>query len=170
MPFPEHIRLAPLTENDFETLARLAEAIWRSHYIKIISHEQIEYMLSGRYVPEKLRAYLGSDDRWLDLLWQGDEAIGYCSYALTGRPDEMKLEQLYLLPSLHGKGLGGEMLRHIEMQARGRDMKSLMLTVNKHNAGSIAVYRKAGFAIREEARFDIGAGFVMDDYIMAKVL
>jgi diamine N-acetyltransferase len=170
MPFPEHTRLVPIIEKDFATLARLAEVIWRSHYIQIITGEQIEYMLAGRYVPEKLRTYLGSDKRWLELLWQGGEAIGYCSYALTERADEMKLEQLYLLPTLHGKGLGGEMLRHVEQQARGKGMKSLMLTVNKHNAGSIAVYRKAGFTIREEARFDIGAGFVMDDYIMAKVL
>ncbi len=170
MPLPEHTRLVPIVENDFATLARLAETIWRSHYIKIITAEQIEYMLAGRYVPEKLRAYLGSDKRWLELLWQGDQAIGYCSYSITENPDEMKLEQLYLLPTLHGRGLGGEMLRHVELQARNKGMKSLMLTVNKYNSGSIAVYRKAGFYIREEASFDIGAGFVMDDYIMAKVL
>lgn len=170
MPFPERTRLIPITENDFATLARLAETIWRSHYIKIITREQIEYMLAGRYVPEKLRAYLGSDRRWLKLLWQGDEAIGYCSYSITENPDEMKLEQLYLLPGLHGQGLGGEMLRHVESQARAKGMKSLMLTVNKHNAGSIAVYRKAGFTVREEARFDIGNGFVMDDYVMSKAL
>lgn len=170
MPFPENTRLIPLTENDFTTLARLAETIWRSHYIKIITREQIEYMLAGRYVPEKLRAYLGSDTRWLEMLWQGDQAIGYCSYALTEAAGEMKLEQLYLLPALHGKRLGGAMLQHVEAQARDKGMKSLMLTVNKHNAGSIAVYRKAGFTVREEARFDIGNGFVMDDYVMVKIL
>ena len=62
------------------------------------------------------------------------------------------------------------MLRHVESQARDQGMASLMLTVNKHNAGSIAVYRKAGFTVREEARFDIGNGFVMDDYVMEKRL
>ena len=170
MPLPNDVRLEPLTEADFGTLSDLANTIWRSHYISIISAEQIEYMLAGRYVPEKLCAYIGSDVRWLDLLWQGDLAIGYCSYALTEKPDEMKLEQLYLLPALHGKGLGGAMLRHVESRARDKGMASLMLTVNKHNAGSIAVYRKAGFTVREEARFDIGNGFVMDDYVMEKRL
>ena len=170
MPLPNDVRLEPLTAADFGTLSDLANIIWRSHYIRIISAEQIEYMLAGRYVPEKLRAYIGSDSRWLDLLWQGCQAIGYCSYALTEKPDEMKLEQLYLLPALHGKGLGGAMLRHVESQARDHGMASLMLTVNKHNAGSIAVYRKAGFTVREEARFDIGNGFVMDDYVMEKRL
>ncbi len=172
MPGREHFnaRLAPITEADFETLARLGEAIWRLHYSKIISMEQIDYMLSGRYTAEKLRAYLNADDRWLELLWLDRRAVGYCSHAISSAPGEMKLEQLYLLEECRGKGLGGLMLRHVETRARARACRVLMLTVNKHNADSIAVYRKSGFAVREEAVFDIGNGYVMDDYVMEKVL
>jgi len=44
----------------------------------------------------------------------------------------------------------------------------VVLAVNKKNAKAIAAYRKHGFAIRESAVTDIGSGFVMDDYVMAK--
>ena len=44
------------------------------------------------------------------------------------------------------------------------------VTVNKANAASIAVYRKRGFSVRSELRLEIGAGFVMDDYVMSKRL
>ena len=44
------------------------------------------------------------------------------------------------------------------------------LTVNKGNTDSIAVYLKSGFVVREEAVFDIGSGYVMDDYVMEKRL
>lgn len=169
-----HSRLDAVTAADFETLARLAEAIWRAHYTRIIGSAQIDYMLAGRYTPGKLRLYLNADDRWLLLLRTdsptGSRAIGYCSYALTDNPGEMKLEQLYLLPELHGQGLGKLMLRHVEEQASARGRSTLMLQTNKRNDIAIAFYRKAGFTVREEAVFDIGGGFVMDDYLMEKVL
>jgi ribosomal protein S18 acetylase RimI-like enzyme len=163
-------RLDAITAADFETLARLAETIWRSHYTKIISNAQIDYMLGERYTPEKLRLYLNADDRWLMLLHIDDRAVGYCSYALTGTPGEMKMEQLYLLPEFHGKGLGSLMLRHVEEQSRLRGCTTLMLQTNKRNDIAIAFYRKAGFTVREEAVFDVGGGFVMDDYVMEKLL
>lgn len=167
-------RLDAMTAADFETLARLAEAIWRTHYTRIIGSAQIDYMLAERYTPEKLRLYLNADDRWLMLLRidspTGSRAVGYCSYALTENPGEMKLEQLYLLPELHGQGLGKLMLRHVEEQARARGRSTLVLQTNKRNDIAIAFYRKAGFTVREEAVFDIGNGFVMDDYVMEKVL
>jgi ribosomal protein S18 acetylase RimI-like enzyme len=167
--------LDALTAADFEELAQLAETIWRAHYKKIISSAQIAYMLAGRYTPERLRLYLNADDRWLTLLRVGNETIGYCSNALTDdpggmKPVEMKLEQLYLLPELHGKGFGKLMLRHVEEQAKARGCRTLLLQVNKHNDIAVDFYRKAGFIVREEAVFDIGNGFVMDDYVMEKAL
>ena len=82
----------------------------------------------------------------------------------------MKLEQLYLLEALRGRGLGAYMLDAAEDAARRHGRHTLVLTVNKHNAGSIAVYKQRGFTLREQAVFDIGNGFVMDDYVMAKRL
>jgi len=163
-------RLDAVTEADFGTLAHLGETIWLAHYPKIISVEQINYMLAGRYTPEELRRYVDSEDRWLDLLSLGDRRVGYCSYARTSTPGEMKLEQLYLLQEFQGRGLGGFMLRHVEDRTRGFGLNVLSLQVNKHNVDAIAVYRKAGFTVREEAIFDIGNGFVMDDYVMEKIL
>ena len=174
------ISLAALTAADFETLAQLAEKIWRAHYTKIIGSAQVDYMLADRYTPEKLRLYLDADDRWLMLLRMDDRAVGYCSYALAENPGEMKppeiksgemkLEQLYVLPELQGQGLGRLMLRHFEEQARARGCRTLVLQVNKRNDIAVAFYRKAGFSVREEAVFDIGNGFVMDDYVMEKAL
>ena len=97
-------------------------------------------------------------------------ASGYCSYSLSEAPEELKLEQLYLLAQCRGTGLGRVMLEHVEARARELGRHVIMLTVNKHNTGSIAVYRKSGFTVREEAVFDIGNGFVMDDFVMEKRL
>jgi ribosomal protein S18 acetylase RimI-like enzyme len=163
-------RLEALTEADFEAVANLGATIWRSHYSKIVSMAQIDYMLAERCAPEYLRSYLDSGIRWFEILWVGEKSFGYCSYSLASNPSEMKLEQIYLLEEYRGKGLGGLMLRHVEAEALKKNVRLLMLQVNKNNKDSIAIYRKAGFQVREEAIFDIGNGYFMDDYVMEKTI
>ncbi len=163
--------LTPLTPADFATVTALAERIWRQHYASIVSMAQIDYMLADRYTPEKLSAYLGAADRGMLLLRvpPDDEAVGYVSYRRVS-PDEMRLEQLYVLADRRGQGLGRAMMDHVEAAARAHGCARVMLQVNKQNASSIAVYRQRGFVVREDAVFDIGHGFVMDDHVMVKTL
>jgi len=162
--------LRPLTEADFEVLSSLARTIWRAHYSAIISLAQIDHMLAGRLTAENLSRYVNSSERWLELLLLDSRAVGYCSYALQPDDETLKLEQIYLLPELHGRGLGGVMMRHAVSRARALGRTRLVLTVNKRNTGSIGVYRHHGFAITEDVVTEVGNGFVMDDYIMEKRL
>ena len=60
--------LRALTEADFERVIALARRIWLSHFIKIVSREQIEYIMNARLTTLNLRRYLHADDRWLDVL------------------------------------------------------------------------------------------------------
>ncbi len=167
---PPSITLQPLQEADFAPLAALAREIWHQHYVGIVGAEQLDYMLSGRYTPERLRLYLPGQESWMRLLRVDDDLAGYCSYALTAKPREMKLEQLYLRVDHKGAGLGGRMLRHVDADARLRGCTTVMLTVNKKNVDSIAIYQRFGYRVREAAVFDIGRGYVMDDFVMEKVL
>jgi ribosomal protein S18 acetylase RimI-like enzyme len=57
---------------------------------------------------------------------------------------------------------------HVEGQASDLGRRSIWLQVNKRNHGAIGFYRSAGFEVVREAVFEIGGGFVMDDYLMAK--
>jgi ribosomal protein S18 acetylase RimI-like enzyme len=163
-------RLGALTEAEFKIVNNLGTTIWWSHYSKIVSMAQIDYMLAERCAPEHLRSYLGSRIRWFEILWVGEKPVVYCSYSLASNSSEMKLKQIYLLKEYRGKGLGGLMLRHVEAEARKKNIRLLMLQANKHNTDSIAIYRKAGFQVREEAIFDIGNGYFMDDYVMEKTI
>lgn len=162
-------RLVALDQKHFGELAALAERIWRQHYTPILGDAQVEHMLRGRYAPERLCAYVGSSERWLELLFLGEAMVGFCSYALDGEGG-MKLEQLYVDESARGRGLGRGMLEHVEAIARRHGCRRVWLTVNRKNVGSIAVYERSGYTIEREVVFDIGDGFVMDDYAMHKAL
>jgi GNAT superfamily N-acetyltransferase len=167
---PAQVCIDPVGEADFPVIAQLGDTIWRQTYPGMISTAQIDYMLAGRFAPERLRQYLGAADRGLYLVRLAGEPVGYFSYAATAHAGQMKLEQLYLLAKCRGQGLGGRMMRVVEEQARAQACRVLCLTVNKGNAHAIAVYRKAGFAVRESVVCDVGNGYVMDDYVMEKVL
>lgn len=82
----------------------------------------------------------------------------------------MKLGQLYVRESHRGMGLGMSMLGHVEGRAHELGRRVLILQVNKKNTGAIAFYRAANFTVAREAVFDIGGGYVMDDFVMEKHL
>ncbi len=166
-----NITFASITEPDFPALRELAGGIWRRHYTTIISSAQIEYMLAGRLSDEVLRGYLDAADKWLDMAWVGDRLTGYCAYELSSENRaDLKLGQLYLLESHRGQGVGRALLAHVEGRGRDRGCGGIFLQVNKKNTEAIGFYRAMGFTVRCEAVFDIGNGYVMDDYVLEKQL
>ena len=80
----------------------------------------------------------------------------------------MKLHKLYLLPELQGRGLGSRLLQHVEHEVGAGGARRLILSVNKRNVRAIKAYQRNGFVIAESVITDIGGGYVMDDYVMAK--
>ena len=158
------------TEADLPAIARLAEVIWRAHYPGIISTEQIDYMLARMYSLETLREEICRRGIRYERLLAGGEMVGFASYGPAEKPGLFKLHKIYLHPAWHGRGLGSLLLRHCEEEARRLGAERLTLTVNKKNAKAITAYRRNGFAITDSVVTNIGAGFVMDDYVMAKDL
>lgn len=164
------MQILPLQEQHIEELLILARAIWYAHYPDIISVEQIEYMLSQRYRPEIIRAQMASGTHWWSQLRLNGEMLAFSACELSEKPGEMKLDKLYVHHQRHRLGLGSQLLRHVEDIAHQQRCHTLYLQVNKQNAKAISAYLRNGFFVRESVTFDIGRGFVMDDYVMAKTL
>ncbi len=169
-PGPERAKIIRVTEQHLPAMAKLAGVIWRACYPGIISHAQIDYMLARMYALDILREEIRSRRIRYHLLLVDGKPAGFASYGPTSVPGVMKLHKLYLLPELHGRGLGSRLLQHCEREVRAGGARGLILSVNKRNAQAIAAYRRNGFVITESVVTDIGAGFVMDDYLMAKEL
>ena len=169
-PATDGISIAAARVDDLATVARLAGVIWRRHYPGIITHEQIDYMLARGYSDAALRRFLDEPGAGLAVARIGDAIAGFAAWCRAEAPATTKLDKLYVLPERHGHGVGRRLLSHVEDAARGDGAQTLVLNVNKRNAASIAFYRRCGFAVREAVVVDIGEGFVMDDYVMAKPL
>ena len=158
------------TEADLPAISELAGVVWRACYPGIITHEQIDYMLARMYSLDVLLDEIRSQGIRYDRLLMDGKPAGFASCGPTSEPAVMKLHKLYLLPELHGRGLGSRLLQHVEREVRAGAGRRLILSVNKRNAKAIAAYRRNGFVIADSVITDIGNGFVMDDHIMAKDL
>jgi ribosomal protein S18 acetylase RimI-like enzyme len=62
------------------------------------------------------------------------------------------------------------MLQFTEDLCRRRGIRSIWLTVNRHNADSIAWYAQMGFSNTGPIFQEIGGGFAMDDFRMGKAI
>jgi len=157
----------------------LAALIWPSTYGKILSSEQIEYMMDMMYSIESLEKQLQNNRIFL-FAEEDNKFVGFASYELncddfnTRAEGELieaktKIHKLYVLPERQGKGIGRQLIDFIANIALKNQNTALFLTVNKNNNAKY-FYLKNGFEITQEAVFDIGNGFIMDDYIMEKKL
>ena len=164
----DEVQLRALQAGDIEPLNALAHLIWHAHYPGSITSAQIDYMLEQRYSPQVVRSELDREDVWWELATIGEQPVGFSSCLLTGEPGEMKLDKLYVHPQRQGSGVGRRLVESVLARARGLGCQRLILAVNKHNTGAIAAYRRWGFEVERALVTDIGAGFVMDDYLMVR--
>lgn len=156
------------TKQEIASLAELASDIWHEYFVGMISNEQIDYMV------EKFQSYPALTDQIAN---QGYE---YYFMTVHGQPtgyvgikqEESKLflSKFYLQQEHRGKGYGSQAMELLTDICRSRNLGAIWLTVNRHNASTIAVYEKKGFKTIRTQVADIGNGFVMDDYVMEKEL
>jgi len=162
------LHFRPAAAADIPLLRDLAARIWRACYVEMIGLAQIEYMLGWMYSAEKLAAELRSGVLW-EIAEIDSAPVGFL--ALTFHTAELaELNKLYLLPEHHGRGCGQQMLAHAIATSRARGATELRLRVNKANTRAVRAYDRAGFRIVDSLVADIGGGFVMDDYVLARAL
>ncbi len=170
MSDPDRIRIVAATEGELAAVAELARVIWRRHYPGMISAAQIEYMLERGYSRAALLRFVTEAGAGLALARLDARLAGFAAWYRADDPDEIKLDKLYVHQDFHRQGVGQRLIDATADAAQAQRRATIILNVNKNNAQAIRAYARSGFVIREAVIVDIGGGFVMDDYIMAKRL
>lgn len=153
------------SEKDIPLLQELAEKSWNSAYANILSKEQIEYMLSEMYSHSEISNHLQNPNYHYYLILNDDINAGFIGFENHYEKDTTKLHRIYLLEKFKGKGLGKKGLDFLKEKVKDSSDHRIILNVNKDNPAQ-KVYESQGFQVYHEEVFDIGNGFVMDDFLM----
>lgn len=163
------IYLRKAKEEDLATIKKLAEQTWPTAYGDIISQEQIVFMLDKMYNQGELLGQLREGHTFL-IASELKEDVGFAGFSVVDSENHVyKLHKLYVLPKMHGKGVGKILMNEVVDQIKVQGAKFLQLNVNRDNKAK-DFYEKAGFKIKETVDLDIGNGFFMNDYVMEKTV
>lgn len=159
------ILLRKAKEADLPIISDLAERIWPHTYSAYLSDEQLRYMLDKMYNQGELLEQLLKGYAFL-IAEEDKKDVGFASFSLIDPENEgYKLHKIYVLPEMHGKGVGKILMNEIVNQIVRKGGKTLQLNVNRNNKAK-DFYLKAGFKIKETVDLDLGNGFFMNDYVM----
>ena len=152
---------------DINTIGYLAHEIWPKAYGEILTPDQLSYMLDLLYKPTALSQQMNQQHIFI-LAELDEEPSGFASFSEI-EPGKFKLHKLYVLPGLQGKGVGRALLDFVTSECITRGGDTLLLNVNRYNK-AINFYKKSGFEVIREEDVDIGKGYMMNDYVMSKML
>lgn len=155
------------TEKDIPLIQNLARRSWEDAYAEILSGEQMEYMLSEMYSETEITSHLQNPDYQYYLIQDenNNSYEGFIGYELNYEENTTKLHRIYLVPESKGKGFGKGTLQFLNEKVFENGNRRIILNVNKYNAAR-NFYESQGYSVYDDGVFDIGGGFVMDDYLM----
>jgi ribosomal protein S18 acetylase RimI-like enzyme len=159
----ENIIIRKAEKNDIQTIHQLAHAIWPHAYQKILSQQQLNYMLKLIYSESSLQKQFDEAHNFL-IAEENNMSIAFADYGLL-KDDIYKLHKIYVLSSQQGKGIGKILIDHIIAKVKEKKASALVLNVNRNNKAK-QVYEHLGFKVIGEEDIDIGEGYFMNDYIM----
>ena len=144
--------IRPATYNDIPAINAMAQVVFRHTYRRILSPEQMEFMMDWMYSPENLASQMDGGHRFF-LAEDDSSPKGYVSV----RPDGMDtdgtpvfhLEKIYVMPSAQGHGLGKALFETAVAAVRDAvngTQARMELNVNRNNP-AVGFYKKLGMTI-----------------------
>lgn len=156
---------------EIERLAAMADEIWHEYWPPLIGLDQTDYMVEKFQSLNALTRDIGENgyEYWI-IIGEDEEAVGYTGGREESETHRFFISKIYLYDNARGKGYAKKTIRFFEALCSERGLASMYLTVNKGNDLAIRAYKGLGFETIDSVVSDIEGGFVMDDYIMEKVL
>lgn len=145
------------TKENIKKISKMSKTIWTEAYSKILSREQIDYMLGTFLSVESIKKQINEGFEYYII--KGDKPVGYA--AIKDEGDRVFLSKIYIYKEYRNQGFMRAFMEKIKERK-----KPVYLTVNKYNLDAINAYKRLGFEVKKEQITDIGKGYVMDDYVL----
>jgi len=164
------ITISEAKAENIKTIQEITYTIWPITYGKILSEEQLDYMLDLFYSDEALNNQLDKKEQLFYMISEDETTLGFIGIEHHYKNEPVtRIHKIYLLPETQGKGIGKKVIVEIQKLALENNSSSLSLNVNRFNS-ALSFYKKIGFEVIDEVNIDIGNGYLMEDYVMEKKL
>ena len=158
--------LQKATEKDIPLIQELAEKSWRANYPGILSAKQIDFMLDLMYSEKEIKSQFENPNyHYYFILNEENDRVGIMGFENSYEPKTTKLHRIYLLKETKGKGLGKFALQFLKKEVEKLGDNRIILNVSKENP-ALDFYKSQNYKVYREGIFEIGNGFVMDDYLL----
>ena len=151
--------------SDIPTIQEIAEKTWWPTYSKIISKEEIRFMLDNIYKTEVIAEAMTNGSQHFILLNIDSVTQGFASFGRRKEdPSVYKLHKIYVVPENHGLGYGRLLIEEVKRRLVIENIRILDLNVNRYNSAK-SFYEKLGFSVIAQEDVPIGP-YWMNDYVM----
>ena len=154
------------TLEDIPTIHAMASVVFPDTYRKILSPEQIDYMMEWMYSEDNLHRQMTEEGHIYYLAHRENRPAGYLSIQPEGE-HTFHLQKLYIMPEFQGMQLGKRLFEQAfrAIKEIHPGLCQMRLNVNRQNK-ALTFYQKMGMTKVDEGDFAIGNGYYMNDYIM----
>jgi len=143
----------------------IAEKTWWPTYSRILSKEEIRYMIDVLYSTETIGETMSNGSQHYVLLTDNSGPQGFASFGRRQENQQVaKLHKIYVLPENQGKGYGRLLIEEIKRRLTKENIRILDLNVNRFNKAK-DFYEKMGFSVLREEDVPIGP-YWMNDFVM----
>ena len=161
------IEITEAASQDIPIIRHLAQQTFYATYLSLLPKEKVDYLFDLMYSISSLAEQMKKDQRFI-LAKDETGCQGYASYEINCKNLPVtKIHKIYILPSAQGKGVGKKLMDSITEVALQNKNQTLSLNVFRKNP-ALQFYQKIGFKITGEEDIDVGNGFEMNDFVMAK--
>lgn len=162
----EEIRLIAAAE--LPVVREIVYSTWPDTYGEILAPAQISYMLDTfhnlPYLEQNMR-----DGHLFYVFYADEKPMGFMALNPYAEPGSVKINKLYVLPESQGRSVGRKLLEKAAAVASELGLNRLFLNVNRFNKAA-SFYKKMGMTVLREEDIDIGNGYLMEDFVMEKIL
>lgn len=166
------IKIRQASLSDIPSIQGMAQVVFRRTYAKILSPEQMEFMLDWMYSQKSLEEQIAGQGKCFFLAEDEKGPCGYVSYEFQEILEDGRklfhLQKIYVMPDRQGEGLGRKLFEHVITRLMTLESSPFRveLNVNRDNV-AVSFYERMGMIRAREGDFPIGHGFYMNDYIYA---
>ena len=143
----------------------LAKKTWFDTYKSILKEDQLIYMFDMMYNIKNLEHNMKNGSSFYIIYDRED--VGFVEYIIKDKV--VKLNKIYVTPNQQGKGIGKILIKFVCDIAKKQRKQQVELNVNRYNK-AVNFYLKENFKIIKDENIDIGRGFLMEDFVMRKLI